>query len=1071
MLRSLRTLTLAALLPAAFAQPSNYSTTADLKSQTIRLDKLTAGHSYSLLFSMSPADLGPSARVAVSVVEGDRTLLSKILHAGDADLYGFFQPSKTAELKIAAESATGRYRLQINPAPFAPSANHTWQKASPIALGQVVIAASDEAEYVPLPGMSRKEIVTSVSAEHWYKFDFDAPRPKLVFFQLELLDRDDVPVDVSVFRILNGKPEEYVDGQDPVAQPHEVQALPGNKFAPRVLRASGTYYVRVRANHPEFKLRTRVYDAPPYQTPQEAVRTAVDYIMGAGDSWFANTPRRGGAFDRVSGVHQETSLCVACHASHFSQRAQLYSIANGYPVVQRQQLHFLEERFYNNPRPFYGFEQQGAVWSRVISAPANVLSRIDVLTSLFEKHVSGQQRPGWHAGQAEYLKLYYAGRDKLPPDETNGNTPLVSAQEVAWYSWKTTGDPRLPDMIAGGEPKNMVDLCYQTLALAEIDKEKYASQIKANADRILSLQRESGQWSMRFEPNQAEVEFQTGHALWALAAAGVPVTDPKVQKAIQYLLGRQQPFGGWMDPLQTFENFKTPFRETQFALLALSTYFPINGHSKGWDSPAPQSLSSDAGKLVVELDGIWDRPDAAVLKQIEAAASSNEALVRQAAIEALGRLAMPESVPFFLKALGDPSKLVRRTAAWALRQVYGAHPEAKHHELTAALASTDARARWGATRVFAHQFAALARHQDLVIALEKLANDPAISVRMQAVKGLWQDWFWNADPQARSEIEDTLLAAMVRPQHPWVESNLEWAVYNLADENIRYLYNNWVALLGRPEDRVRAIHGRLAVESQLAEKFAKVLGQGTGAQKKHLLAALADFPLRRGDSYDLAAAGKKESVVVSRIGNDIEQIAFFGSSAAVLSSALAPLLDSPDDELRQLARRASLVVRETTFDQVEKAAGGRNETTIDLGRKLDATPDAAEVARNFHAPPPRNANAAAARPATTPSPATPLDEPFFRANVEPILTRKGADGYACVNCHANHTLFDASWSTVKNVVDRRDPENSLLLRKPTSTAESEGVANARATAHGGGQRWAKGSPEYDTILKWIQGAK
>jgi hypothetical protein len=26
-------------------------------------------------------------------------------------------------------------------------------------------------------------------------------------------------------------------------------------------------------------------------------------------------------------------------------------------------------------------------------------------------------------------------------------------------------------------------------------------------------------------------------------------------------------------------------------------------------------------------------------------------------------------------------------------------------------------------------------------------------------------------------------------------------------------------------------------------------------------------------------------------------------------------------------------------------------------------------------------------------------------------------------------------------------------------------------AHGGGQRWPKDSPEYQTILKWIEGAK
>jgi hypothetical protein len=796
----------------------------------------------------------------------------------------------------------------------------------------------------------------------------------------------------------------------------------------------------------------------------------VDYVMGAGDSWFANTPRRGGAFDRVGGPHQETSLCVACHASHFSQRAQLYSIANGYPVVQRQQLHFLEERFYNNPRPFYGFETQGAVWSRVISAPANVLSRIDVLTGMFEQNVSGQSRPAWHAGIAEYLKIYYAGKDKLPPDETNGNTPLVSAHEVAWYSWKATKDPRLPEMIATGEVKNMVDLCYQTLALAEIDRVKYKARLDANAERIFSLQREDGQWSMRFEPNQPAVEFQTGHALWALQAAGVPASEPHVKKALDFLMRRQQPFGGWMDPTQSFENFKTPFRETQFAVLALSSYFPMKDRAKGWDAPALKSLSADPGKAIAELEGVWDRPSDAVVKQIEAAAGSQETMVRQAAVEALGRLAMPQSVPLLVKCLGDASKLVQRTAAWALRQVYGAHPETPHTELAAALSSPDARVRWGATRVFAHQFAALAKQQDLVASLEKLAADPVPTIRMQAVKALWQDWFWNADPKARSGIEDTLLAAMAAPQHPWVASNLQGAIYNLADENIRYLYNNWVALLGRPEDRDRAINGRLAVEAQLAEKFARVLTKGSELQKKNVLEALADFPLRRGDIYDVNADGKNPSIVVSRLGNDIEQVAFFGSSAAVLSSALSPLMASEDAEMRALARRASLVVRETAFDQVEKAAGGRSEPAVEIARQLDSAPDAAEIAKAFHLPPARNAGPAARTPAPAPA-AAPLDEPFFRSNVEPILTRKGADGYACVNCHANHTMFDATWSTVKNVVDRREPENSLLLRKPTSTAESEGVANARSTAHGGGMRWPKGSPEYETILKWVQGAK
>ncbi|MDQ6759237.1 MAG: hypothetical protein M3Z32_05140, partial [Acidobacteriota bacterium] len=100
-----------------------------------------------------------------------------------------------------------------------------------------------------------------------------------------------------------------------------------------------------------------------------------------------------------------------------------------------------------------------------------------------------------------------------------------------------------------------------------------------------------------------------------------------------------------------------------------------------------------------------------------------------------------------------------------------------------------------------------------------------------------------------------------------------------------------------------------------------------------------------------------------------------------------------------------------------------------------------------------------------------LDEAYFRGYVEPILQTRGKDGYACVNCHATHTLFDGTFSTVKNVVNTADPENSLILRKPISTSESEGVANSKTLAHGGGVRFSKDSKEYQTILDWIAGAK
>jgi hypothetical protein len=1044
----------------------------ELRTETITLRALDTQHQYSVLFSIARLrDLNNNASVRLEVAQGNSILTAKTLHAGDPDLYAHFRvPSNgPAELRIHNNADRGTYQLQINrwanSANVRTGPNHRWQDAMQIPLGQTVFASGDDVPYIPLPGTTRRATVDDPAAIAWYRFEF-TNAPKLVYLLIDLMERDQVPVDVRLYRLTNGEPKEYFEGEDPVSLPHEVQALPGNKFIPRVLKQPGTYFIAVRASHPEYKLRTRVYDPPPYQDPRIAVQTAADYVIASGDSWHANTPRRGGIVDRVSSVHQETSLCVGCHVTHFPQRAQLYAVRNGYAVNYRQQLQFLTERFYNNPRPFYGFEDQGAVWARMISAPANVLGRMSHLLDLFETHVSRQRRDSFHNQVNEYLRLYYKDRDKLPGDETNGNTPLVSAHEVAWYAWTNNRDPRLPDLVARGEVKNLIDLCYQTLALAEMDRTKYAGQIEKNATRILALQRPSGQWSMRFEPEQPEVEFQTGHALWALHAAGIPATHPQVAKGLNYLLSRQQEFGGWLDPLQSFENFRTPFRETQMAVLALSAYYPREQRQPGWNTPPPARLSTEPARLLEQLDNIWDPVSPAVAQQIAAAAKSNDALIRQAAVEALGRLGM--SIDTAL--LGDPSKMVQRTAAWAIRQHYSRAPNTPLTEITTALASTDDRTRWGASRIFATHFAALAKRDELAPALQRLASDSILSIRLAAIKALWQFWFWTPSTPIKSGIEDTLLAQLAEPQHPWIVENLRHAVYNLADENIRYLYNNWVPALGNAQDRERSIRGRLAIESRLAGKFAAILETGNAHAQKELLAALTELPLRRGDIYDLDAdLTKNGPPVYNRIGNDIEQIAFFGDSADRFARALRPLLDSTDPETRTLASRAVLLVRETRFGDVNRAAGPAGQNTAEVTRAIESIPEAAEVVRALKPPPPvqvardASGNPRAAKPK--------LDEPYFRGYVQPILEKRGKDGYACVHCHASHTLFNGTYGTALNVVNPAQPDKSLILLKPTSSAETEGIAGSDSVAHGGGVRFLKDSPEYVTILEWIKGAK
>ena len=166
--------------------------------------------------------------------------------------------------------------------------------------------------------------------------------------------------------------------------------------------------------------------------------------------------------------------------------------------------------------------------------------------------------------------------------------------------------------------------------------------------------------------------------------------------------------------------------------------------------------------------------------------------------------------------------------------------------------------------------------------------------------------------------------------------------------------------------------------------------------------------------------------------------------------------------------KAALLVRETRFADVNRLAGARGDDVALVAAKLEKMPEASDVARQMKsAPLPTSVEDVATGRAA----AVKLDEAFFRGYVEPILQKRGKDGYACVHCHATHTLFDGTWATVKNVVDTTNPENSLILRKPISSSETEGIAGSKILPHGGGTRFTKDSPEYLIILRWIEGAQ
>ena len=59
-------------------------------------------------------------------------------------------------------------------------------------------------------------------------------------------------------------------------------------------------------------------------------------------------------------------------------------------------------------------------------------------------------------------------------------------------------------------------------------------------------------------------------------------------RAVNAMLAAQRPEGSWEgDPV--YQGFNTPFRATQFAVMALSTLYPGATKAKNWDAayPAP----------------------------------------------------------------------------------------------------------------------------------------------------------------------------------------------------------------------------------------------------------------------------------------------------------------------------------------------------------------------------------------------------------------------------------------------------------------------------------------------------
>lgn len=116
--------------------------------------------------------------------------------------------------------------------------------------------------------------------------------------------------------------------------------------------------------------------------------------------------------------------------------------------------------------------------------------------------------------------------------------------------------------------------CVSTLA--QLGQEENRAAITRGIDYLRSRQRPEGSWYGRWGLNYI---YGTWSVLCALNAAGVPSSDPTVRKAVAWLVGTQNPDGGWGEDGASYkldyrghEPAPSAASQTAWALLGLMAY-------------------------------------------------------------------------------------------------------------------------------------------------------------------------------------------------------------------------------------------------------------------------------------------------------------------------------------------------------------------------------------------------------------------------------------------------------------------------------------------------------------------
>ena len=486
------------------------------------------------------------------------------------------------------------------------------------------------------------------------------------------------------------------------------------------------------------------------------------------------------------------------------------------------------------------------------------------------------------------------------------------------------------------------DTVHLFLGLYYMGPVAYKDRIEALRDQIMLAQNDDGSWHEEGKAGSPGAVYTTGQVLWTLMETGMrPETDPRLEKGLRWLLTKQQIFGGWFQT-DSHENFRTPMRETRYALMALSAGYPRpSGPLKGIGNPnggpaiAPAVDATPVDALDA-LENIWEVPAdqvTTVAAAIHPLLARPEPPVRAAAAAALGRIAGAESVEPLLPLLRDPSKLAWREGAWALRQL--GNQGHSVNTLLAALRDSDPLVRRSASRAFAYQFQGMDGRMDIAHTFVRLASDPDLLTRLQALRTLRQ-WFYRSDdPTFKLTVIQTVIDRMGVPETPVMRTNLAQNMYILLDENQSGGVSMQRNLRDVPDQvRENVLNGRKKIEETvLLQPVLKAMAAGNELQREALLESF-DGSFFKGRFY---ARVPRDMIDV---GNDREFSFMYTPDQSFLEATLGKLIES-EPRNAQLRRGIQLA---SFFEMPSQSASATLQLLL-LSAMFSNSPELQDTAR------------------------------------------------------------------------------------------------------------------------------